>query len=310
MRQDVALRSHLEVDTHEEPRDLPSPVNRPVARLSMNQITTYRWSMLDDVAGYRAAGIPAIGLWRQKLAEFGEERAVDLVLEAGTSVSSLSYAGGFTGSFGLSYDEAVQDTREAIDLGSSVGAECVVVVSGARGLHTNRHARRLYVDALTMLGDLADEKNVDLAVLPMHSIYARDWTWLSTIDEALDTLDRCDHPRVRLAFDTFHLSEEPELIERIPSIAPRTAAVRLSDWRATPRSYNDRHLPGDGHLPIAEIVRAFSQSGYRGFYEVEIWSDELWASDYVRLLDECADRFRRLSSAERAADAAGMYSGR
>lgn len=309
MRQDVALRSHPEVEPAEGPME-PRSGNLPVGRLSMNQITTYRWTLPEDVIGYQDAGIPAIGLWRQKLVDFGEERAVDLVLEAGMSVSSLSYAGGFTGSFGLSYDEAVEETREAIDLGSSVGAECVVVVSGARGMHTANHSRRLMVDALKSLADRAEAKNIDLAVLPMHRIYSQHWTWLSTLDETLEILDLCNHPRVRLAFDAYHLGAEADLLDRIPQIAPLTSVVRISDRRAVPQTYNERQLPGDGTLPLAEILRAFNQHGYRGFCEVEIWSDEIWSSDYASMLEDCRDRFRRLTNAERAIDAAGMLSGR
>jgi hypothetical protein len=43
-------------------------------RLSMNELTTYRWSFEEDVVNYRAAGISAISVWREKIADFGEER--------------------------------------------------------------------------------------------------------------------------------------------------------------------------------------------------------------------------------------------
>ena len=36
-----------------------------MAELSMNETTTFRWSFEEDVAHYAAAGIPAIGVWRQ-----------------------------------------------------------------------------------------------------------------------------------------------------------------------------------------------------------------------------------------------------
>ena len=46
-----------------------------MARLSINEMTTYRWSFEEDVVQLRAAGIPAIGVWRQKLADYGEAKA-------------------------------------------------------------------------------------------------------------------------------------------------------------------------------------------------------------------------------------------
>lgn len=301
MRQDVALQSIQNARTAErslEPQRTATAAP-PDVRLSMNQITTYRWSLFDDVAAYRDAGIPGIGVWRPKLSEFGEERGVDLLLESGRTVSSLSYVGGFTGDRGLGFHEAMDDARDAIHLAGLLQAECVVVVSGPRALHTARHARRLFVDALKSLGDLAGSERVDLAVLPMHSMFSKDWTFLSTIDDTLEILDRCRHPRVRMAFDAYHLWQEPGLIERIPALAPRTSVVRLSDWRDPPRCEYDRCLPGDGHIPLADVLRAFNRSGYTGFYEMEIWSEKLWAGDYVKLLEECCERFRTLSGEDR-----------
>ena len=41
-------------------------------RLSMNEMTTFRWSFEEDVQHYREAGYPAIGVWRQKLADLAK----------------------------------------------------------------------------------------------------------------------------------------------------------------------------------------------------------------------------------------------
>ena len=45
---------------------------------------------------------------------------------------------------------------------------------------------------------------------------------------------------------------------------------------------------------VAEIVRAFTDSGFGGYYEIEIWSEDLWASDYTELLESCRARFDAL----------------
>ena len=38
--------------------------------LSMNEITTFRWSLEQDVENYQQAGYRSIGVWRQKLADY------------------------------------------------------------------------------------------------------------------------------------------------------------------------------------------------------------------------------------------------
>lgn len=263
----------------------------------MSEMTTYRWSFPEDVAEYSQAGIAAIGVWRPKLAEFGEERGVELLHDSGLSVSSLSWAGGFTGSNGHSFRESVDDAADAIRLAGAMDADCVVIVSGSRAGHTVRHARRLLVEALDELSDLAECHDVLLAVQPIHRLFAREWSFLTTIDDALEAIDGCGSDRVRMAFNAYHLWQEPRLLERIPGFARMVGLVQLSDWRDPPRSEHDRCLPGEGRIPLAEIVAALSACGYNGFYELDIWSETLWNSDYHEILGVCLSRFQSLCSA-------------
>ena len=139
-----------------------------MARLSMNEMTTYRWSFDQDVAEYRAAGIAAIGVWRQKLSDYGEEKGIELLAETGLPVSNLLWAGGFTGSDGHSFRESISEAAEGIRLAAALKAGCLVVYSGGRAGHTHNHARRLLVDALRELAPLAEDLRVTLAIEPMH----------------------------------------------------------------------------------------------------------------------------------------------
>src|SRR5271163_3357150 len=108
-----------------------------MTRLSVNEMTTYRWSFEEDVTHYRAAGIGAIGVWRQKLADFGEERGADLLADSGLVVSNLLWAGGFTGSDGHSFRESLNDAADAVRLAGALRAKALIVYSGGRGGHTH-----------------------------------------------------------------------------------------------------------------------------------------------------------------------------
>lgn len=44
---------------------------------------------------------------------------------------------------------------------------------------------------------------------------------------------------------------------------------------------------GDGAIPLVRIVTALEAAGYDGDYDVEIFSDDLWDSDYAALLARC-----------------------
>jgi sugar phosphate isomerase/epimerase len=262
-----------------------------MTRLAVNQITTNRWSLEQDLQFYREEGFEAAGLWRPKFARLeDEDRAIDLVRESGLTISSLSFAGGFTGLNGSSFFDAVDDARQALQLASAVGAECLVLVSGPQRGHIQSHARRLLVDAVKALAEDAAELGVALALLPMSPAVGTDCSFLSSLDETLDVIDRSGRG-ARIAFDVYHLWQEPRLLERIPEVAPHVAVVQISDSQGTPRSQYDRCRPGDGRIPLTSIVHAFDEAGYGGYYELTIWSRDLWKADYADMLSECRARF-------------------
>jgi len=189
-----------------------------MARFSMNEMTTYRWSFEEDVARYVEAGIEAIGVWRQKLSDFGEFKGVDLLAESGLAVSNLLWAGGFTGSDGRTYREAVDDAEEAISLAASMQAGCLIVYSGARNGHTHNHARRLICTALKELAVVADDMEVTLAVEPMHAGCAEQWTFLTDLDDTLELLKEVGSRRVKLALDTYHMGHDRAIFDRLPEL--------------------------------------------------------------------------------------------
>jgi sugar phosphate isomerase/epimerase len=265
-----------------------------MAVLSVNETTTFRWSFEEDVANYVAAGIPAIGVWRQKLSDCGEEKAADLLQECGLRVSHLFWAGGFTGSDGRTFRASVEDAQEALRTAASLGAGSLVVYSGARAGHTHNHARRLFKDALVELAALAGELSVALAVEPMHPASAAEFTFVTSLDDVLTLLDTVGSPHVKIALDTYHLGFDPNLVRRIPEIASRVALVQLGDGRFPPKDEQNRCRLGEGIIPLQEIVDALVAAGYDGFYDVELLGEEFETADYGLLLRHAQEAFAKL----------------
>lgn len=267
-----------------------------MAQLSMNETTTFRWSFEEDVANYAAAGIPAIGVWRQKLSDCGETKGIQLLAESGLKVSHLLWAGGFTGSDGRSFRASLEDAGEALKTASRLGAPCLTVYSGARAGHTFNHARRLIKDALLQLVPLAIELNVVLAVEPMHPGCASEFTFLTSVDDVLSLLSAVGSPQVKMVFDTYHVGHDKDIIPRIPELAPHIALVQLGDSRRQPSGEQNRCLLGEGVIPLQEIVNALAAAGYQGFYDVELLGEEMERVDYHSLLKHASEAFDRLVS--------------
>lgn len=267
-----------------------------MAHLSINELTTFRWSFEEDVQNYSSAGVEGIGVWRQKLSDFGEEKGIELLLESGLAVSSLLWAGGFTGSEGKTHKESVEDAAEAIRLAGAMSAPCLIVYSGPRAGHTHNHARRLMRAALDELLPLAEAVDVTLAIEPMHAGCAADWTFLTELDEAIALLEAYGTPRLKLAFDTYHLCQNGSVLSRLPDIVESIGIVQLGDAKEPPHGEPNRSRLGEGNLPLAEVVQTLNRAGYEGFYDVELMGEEIEQTDYEQLVADSKAAFQRLVS--------------
>lgn len=258
-------------------------------RLSVSELSTYRWSFEEDVLHYKAAGFEAIGVWRAKLADYGEEKGIELLREHNLRVSSLQWIGGFTGSDGRSYRDSLCDGLDAIQLAADMKADTVVVLAGGRCGHTRNHAQRLLVQALTELAEAAKAVGVELALEPMHIGCAFDWTFLTNVPQCLDIIASISQPNLGLVFDCYHLGQDDTLLHMLESIVPCVRLVQLGDAKHAPMGEQNRCLLGQGRVPLRQILNTFQSFGYKGFYEVELLGEEVEHLDYEHVIGQSRD---------------------
>ncbi len=263
-------------------------------RLSMNELTTMQWSFEDDVANYRAAGYTAMGVWRQKLSDIEDGSGAELLDAAEMHVSNLMWCGGFTGTEGFSFEESVADGIDAIKQAASLQADCLVVYAGGRGNHTQSHAQRLVRHALRELVHVASDYDVTLAIEPLHSGCGKERSFLTDIEATLDMLDSIGSPRLKFVFDTYHLGFDPQAVSWIRQCVDRIAIVHLSDAMSEPWHDQGRCKLGEGRIPLAELIAALFDEGYEGYFDVEVFGEELETTPYENLLVESMRAIEKL----------------
>jgi sugar phosphate isomerase/epimerase len=277
--------------------DTPAPGDPRLARLSLNQRTTANWSLREAVDGAVAAGLPAIGLWREPVAEIGVARAAKIVADAGMRVSSLC-RGGFLTATGQAGRAALDDNRRAIDEAAGLGTDCLVMVVGGlpAGSRDLRGARQRVADALAELAPYAGERGVRLALEPLHPMYCADRAVLSTLGQALDLAEQFPVDQVGVVVDTFHIWWDPDVWRQIARAGERIASYQVCDF-LTPLPADvllGRGMMGDGHIDFPPFTRAVAEAGYRGDTEVEIFNAEVWATDPDQVLATMKDRYLQL----------------
>ncbi|HEV2653339.1 MAG TPA: sugar phosphate isomerase/epimerase family protein [Ktedonobacteraceae bacterium] len=265
-----------------------------IARLSLNQITTQRWGVREAVAGCVRAGIPAIGLWRDKVAETGVAESRRIVRDAGLQVSSLCRGGWFLAATERERSQRFDDNRRAIEEAAQLGTEVLVLVCGPAPDRDIVTARAMVAEAIARLVPYAVEHQVKLAIEPLHPMFAADRSVIVTLDEANSIAEQINSPYVGVAIDVYHVWWDPQIYAQIERAAGRILGFHVNDWLVPlPDVLMGRGMMGDGVVELRRLRQAVDRAGYTGFIEVEIFNQAIWHRPGDEVLHQMCERFLR-----------------
>lgn len=216
----------------------------------------------DQIALAAELGWTQVGLLRRSLWKFGDERLRDLLTEQQIEASSLGWAGGFTGSAGYTFREAVEDGKAAIEEARALGARTLTIAPGTRGCHTFRHAERVIVDGVRYLADFASRRGIELALMtaPVRVAQQR-WTSLDSIAAASDLVRQIASPWVGLAVTLDRWIEHPAELEALRAAAPQ---LKIVTSPLTART--TMHATTS---PIKSEMQQLIANGFRGIWELD-----------------------------------------
>ncbi|GAA1497963.1 sugar phosphate isomerase/epimerase [Paeniglutamicibacter kerguelensis] len=270
------------------------------SRLSLNSATTKKLTLPQVIDACVAAGIPAIGPWRDRVAEVGVENAARLIKDAGLRVSSLCRGGFLTAPDAEGQAAALADNRAAIlEAVALETTELFLVVGGlAPGEKDVIAARNRVAERLADLVPFAVEHGIRLVLEPLHPMYAADRALISTLGQALDLAAPYDASAVGVAVDTFHVWWDPDLKSQIERAGRenRIASYQVCDFNLpiAADALLSRGMMGDGVIDFATIGGWVRDAGYTGDIEVEIFNQDIWDSDADAVLATMKERYARL----------------
>ena len=162
--------------------------------------------------------------------------------------------------------------RHCIDAAKTMGAPHVAgplySAVGRTWQSTDDERKRdteLLVKQLKELSKYAGDNGVALAVEPLNRF---ETSFLNLASQAIEIVDRVEHPGCGILLDTFHMNIE----ERSIGDAIRAAGKRM---RQLHTCENDRGAPGSGHVPWREVADACRDVGFTGPFVIESFTNKV-----------------------------------
>jgi sugar phosphate isomerase/epimerase len=267
-------------------------------RFSIGEYTTPGLTFAEDLAAYREGGAEGIGIdvglkIRDPAGDLA--RFKDSGLQATFCFPATSTV--MFGSLSRGSRDPATRIEEICDGVRSLAAFEPVCVACGPGPHTGRdprEARELAVAGIKKVAKVASDVGVAIALEPMYSSMADQWSFLTDIPSTMDFLGEIDEPNTGIIVDVWHLWDTEDLLKHVRENTRHIVGVHLDDRRDPTRSWCDRVLPGDGIGGVSEFLGALDSGGYDGWLEVEIFSDDgrfgddfpdsLWKRDPVDLV--------------------------
>jgi sugar phosphate isomerase/epimerase len=261
-----------------------------------------QWDLKQLVEGCARHGISAIATWRDKVAELGLDAAARLIKDAGLAVTGHCRGGMFPAPDAAGRQKALEDNFRAVDEAAALGAGSLILVVGGvpQGSKGLKAAHAQVEEGIARLLEYARKSRVDLAIEPLHPMYAADRACVNTLKHANDLCDRLApgaKSGLGVAVDVYHLWWDPALqgeIARAGRVAGRIMGFHVCDWLVpTTDLLLDRGMMGDGVIDLPLIRSWVEAAGYDGFVEAEIFSAKnWWKRDPDEVIRVCQERYR------------------
>jgi sugar phosphate isomerase/epimerase len=258
-----------------------------LSRLCLHTITTKPWNIEQAAKHYASAGVKGITVWRDALEGRNIAHTGQMLRDHNLTIVSLCRGGFFAHKSRLKRQDALSDNRRAIEEASELGTNKLVLVCGADPSQSLEESRKQIHDGIAAIIPEAKAANVQLAIEPLHPMYADTRSAINTIAQANEMVESFNTPWVGVAVDVYHLWWDTNLEHEIIRCGRNNSLLEfhISDWKSPSSDMlNDRGLMGEGCIPIRQIRSWVERAGFKGFIEVEIFSTAYWKQDQSEFL--------------------------
>ncbi len=264
------------------------------SQLCVHTLTTKPWNLIQCLQNFSAAGIRGITIWRNVLEGQDIKEAKRTIDDYGMHVVSVARGGFFTSTEAVKRQRSVDENLWAIDESAGVDAPVLVLVCGADPGQPLEKSREQIKEGILRILPHALSAGVKLAIEPLHPMYAGDRSAINTLAQANQIAEEINSEFVGVAVDVYHLWWDETLQEEILRCGRHgnLLAFHVCDWNVPTVDFlNDRGLMGDGCIDVPRIRGWVEDAGFKGYNEVEIFSEKYWSIDQREYLEKIKEAY-------------------
>ena len=262
-------------------------------QFGVSEFTTMPWTFEQDVEAYARLGVSAIEVCEAKLDPVRMEEQIALPAAHGLEITSIQPATrtlfpSRSQPTPLDISERLARFRGTITRLAPFVPSAVFVTN--TGIPPEGDMQRVWdtsIQEYRALADFAAGHGARVALEPLNASIVNIETAVWTLAQAMQIVRAVDHTSFGICLDCWNVWQNADILEGIREAGERIFVVQISDWR-TPRSFEDRLIPGQGEIPLPAFLRAVRESGFTGAYSVEIFSrgvpDALWEADLEQVI--------------------------
>ncbi|HEY8172395.1 MAG TPA: sugar phosphate isomerase/epimerase [Dehalococcoidia bacterium] len=251
-------------------------------KLALNGATIMHSPLADDVEIAAECGYSELEVWAGKLDTY----LVDHTLEdlrarlhdrgikpwCINSIENISYRDA------AGRREVLAQLERTCEIARAIGAPSIVVVPGRRPDGFNRGESIVdAVDILRAMSDVAGDVGLAFEFL------GKPGCSVPVVDMASEIVTTVDRANVGMVIDTFHFYAGGSRLDDLAHVpVDKLFVVHLNGCEDRPKGeLTDAHrlYPGEGAIPITDILAALRKLGFDGVASIEIFRPEYWQLD-------------------------------
>jgi sugar phosphate isomerase/epimerase len=250
--------------------------------------------IVETIDAIARAGFGGIAPWRREVEGHDVRTIAKQIRDAGLNVTGYCRSTYMPALTKAEFDKNIADNFRALDDAALLEAHSFTIVTGTlpRDL---KSARSQVAEGLALLCEYAKPLGVNIAIEPLHPVYALDRSCINLLSQALDLAAQIGADNLGVCIDAYHTWWDPNLARDVARAGAekRILGFHVSDWlNPTTDILNDRGMMGDGILDLKLIRRMVEQAGYDSLIEVEIFSTgNWWKRPIVETLQVVRERF-------------------